>query len=129
MNIVNRIDAAHAAALRKVRQEAYRAGLRDGYTSRVLDEDSARQQRENQGRALTDACGYFVGPISVEACGDPEDWDVVVTFGADTFKLRRSDAIAVEIDAQTAIYDGPEPPEPDLDAARKALIEEEKELS
>ena len=133
MHILDEIQARHAREVRELRMQVEEAGrrgyekghavgLREGYSSRVLDQADQKTQ-------LTDRAGYFVGPVTVEAEGTPDDWGVVFHFGADTFKLRRSDAIAVEIDAQTAIYDGPEPPEPDLDAARKALIEEEKELS
>ena len=133
MHILDEIQARHAREVRELRMQVEEAGrrgyekghavgLREGYSSRVLDQADQKAQ-------LTDRGGYFIGPVSVEAEGDTGEWDVVFRFGADVFKLRQSDAAALDIDAQTAIYDGPEPPEPDLDAARKALIEEEKELS
>ena len=132
MNIVDKIEHDHAVELRKAREAGYRAGyqagMREGYSSRVLDEDSARHNRANQRARLTDSSGYFIGPVTVEAEGGPGEWDVVFRFGADTFKLRQSDAVALDIDAQTAIYDGPEPYEEDIDAAMKARIEEDKDF-
>lgn len=128
MNIVDKIERDHAVELRKARGEAYRTGLREGYSARVLDEEAARQHRANQRALLTDQGGYFIGPITVEAEGNPDDWAVVFRFGSDVYKLRRSDAVALEIEAQTAIYDGPEPREDDIDADRKARIEEDKDF-
>ena len=132
MHILDDIQARHAREIRKLRQQVEMAerrgqerghaeGLREGYSSRVLDQADQKAQ-------LTDHGGYFIGPVTVEAEGEPGEWDVVFRFGADTFKLRRSDAVALEIEAQTAIYDGPEPREDDIDAARKARIEEDKDF-
>ena len=125
MHILDEIQARHARELRQQVVEAERRGhergLREGYSSRVLDQADQKTQ-------LTDHGGYFIGPVSVEAEGDTGEWDVVFRFGADTFKLRQSDAVALDIDAQTAIYDGPGPYEEDLDAARKARIEEDKDF-
>ena len=125
MHILDEIQARHARELRQKVVEAerrgYEKGLREGYSSRVLDQADQKTQ-------LTDHGGYFVGPVTVEAEGTPDEWDVVFRFGADTFKLRQSDAVALDIDAQTAIYDGPEPYEEDIDAARKARIEEDKDF-
>ena len=125
MHILDEIQARHARELRQQVVEAERRGhekgLRDGYSSRVLDQADQKTQ-------LTDHGGYFIGPVSVEAEGDTGEWDVVFRFGADTFKLRQSDAAALDIDAQAAIYDGPGPYEEDLDAARKARIEEDKDF-
>ena len=125
MHILDEIQARHARELRQKVVEAERRGhaqgLRDGYSSRVLDQVDQKTQ-------LTDHGGYFIGPVTVEAEGDPGEWDVVFRFGADTFKLRQSDAVALDIDAQAAIYDGPGPYEEDLDAARKARIEEDKDF-
>ena len=132
MHILDDIQARHAREIRELRQQVVEAerrghekghaqGLRDGYSSRVLDQVDQKTQ-------LTDHGGYFIGPVTVEAEGGPGEWDVVFRFGADTFKLRQSDAAALDIDAQTAIYDGPEPYEEDLDAAMKARIEEDKDF-
>ena len=125
MHILDEIQARHARELRQKVVEAERRGhekgLREGYSSRVLDQADQKAQ-------LTDHGGYFIGPVTVEAEGDPDEWDVIFRFGADTFKLRQSDAVALDIDAQTAIYDGPGPYEEDLDAARKARIEEDKDF-
>ena len=129
MHILDEIQARHAREVRELRMQVEEAGrrgyekghavgLREGYSSRVLDQVDQKAQ-------LTDSSGYFIGPVTVEAEGDPDEWDVVFRFGADTFKLRQSDAVALDIDAQTAIYDGPGPYEEDLDAARKARIEED----
>ena len=123
MHIIDDIKARHARELRQQVVEAERRGhekgLREGYSSRVLDQADQKAQ-------LTDSGGYFMGPVTVEAEGDPGEWDVVFRFGADTFKLRQSDAVALDMDAQTAIYDGPDTYEEDLDAARKARIEEDR---
>ena len=123
MHIIDEIRAGHARELRQqvemAERRGYEKGLREGYSSRVLDQADQKTQ-------LTDHGGYFIGPVTVEAEGDPDDWGVVFRFGADTFKLRQSDAVALDIDAQTAIYDGPEPYEEDLDAARKARIEDDR---
>ena len=125
MHILDEIQARHARELRQQVVEAERRGhergLREGYSSRVLDQADQKTQ-------LTDHGGYFIGPVTVEAEGDPDDWAVVFRFGADTFKLHQSDAVALDIDAQTAIYDGPGPYEEDIDAARKARIEEDKDF-
>ena len=125
MHILDEIQARHARELRQKVVEAERRGhaqgLRDGYSSRVLDQADQKTQ-------LTDHGGYFIGPVTVEAEGDPDDWGVVFRFGADTFKLRQQDAVALDIDAQTAIYDGPTPYEEDIDAAMKARIEEDKDF-
>ena len=125
MHILDEIQARHARELRQKVVEAERRGhergLREGYSSRVLDQADQKAQ-------LTDSGGYFMGPVTVEAEGTPDGWDVVFRFGADTFKLRQSDAVALDMDAQTAIYDGPGPYEEDLDAARKARIEEDKDF-
>ena len=125
MHILDEIQARHARELRQqvemAERRGHEKGLREGYSSRVLDQADQKAQ-------LTDHGGYFIGPVTVEAEGDPGEWDVVFRFGADTFKLRQSDAVALDIDAQTAIYDGPEPYEEDLDAARKARIEEDKDF-
>ena len=123
MHILDEIQARHARELRQqvemAERRGYEKGLREGYSSRVLDQADQKTQ-------LTDHGGYFIGPVTVEAEGDPGEWDVIFRFGADTFKLRQSDAAALDIDAQTAIYDGPGPYEEDLDAARKARIEEDR---
>ena len=125
MHILDEIKARHARELRQKVVEAERRGhergLREGYSSRVLDQADQKAQ-------LTDHGGYFIGPVTVEAEGDPDAWGVVFRFGADTFKLRQSDAVALDIDAQTAIYDGPGPYEEDIDAAMKARIEEDKDF-
>ena len=125
MHILDEIQARHARELRQQVVEAerrgYEKGLREGYSSRVLDQADQKAQ-------LTDHGGYFMGPVTVEAEGVPGEWDVVFRFGADTFKLRQSDAVALDMDAQTAIYDGPDPYEEDLDAAMKARIEEDKDF-
>ena len=125
MHILDEIQARHARELRqqvvKAERRGHEKGLREGYSSRVLDQADQKTQ-------LTDHGGYFIGPVTVEAEGDPDEWDVVFRFGADTFKLRQSDAVALDMDAQTAIYDGPGPYEEDLDAARKARIEEDKDF-
>ena len=125
MHILDEIQARHARELRQqvemAERRGHEKGLREGYSSRVLDQADQKTQ-------LTDHGGYFIGPVTVEAEGDPGEWDVVFRFGADTFKLRQSDAVALDIDAQTAIYDGPVPYEEDLDAARKARIEEDKDF-
>ena len=123
MHILDEIQARHARELRQqvemAERRGYEKGLREGYSSRVLDQADQKTQ-------LTDHGGYFIGPVTVEAEGDPGEWDVIFRFGADTFKLRQSDAVELDIDAQTAIYDGPGPYEEDLDAARKARIEEDR---
>ena len=123
MHILDEIQARHARELRQkvemAERRGYEKGLREGYSSRVLDQADQKTQ-------LTDHGGYFIGPVTVEAEGTPGEWDVVFRFGADTFKLRQSDAVALDIDAQTAIYDGPDTYEEDLDAAMKARIEEER---
>ena len=125
MHILDEIQARHARELRQkvemAERRGHEKGLREGYSSRVLDQVDQKTQ-------LTDHGGYFIGPVTVEAEGDPDEWDVVFRFGADTFKLRQSDAVALDIDAQTAIYDGPGPYEEDIDAARKARIEEDKDF-
>lgn len=136
MHILDEIQARHAREIRELRQQVEMAerrghekghavgraeGLREGYSSRVLDQADQKAQ-------LTDRAGYFIGPVTVEAEGAPGDWDVIFHFGADTFKLRQSDAVALDIEAQTAIYDGPDTYEEDLDAARKARIEEDKDF-
>jgi len=90
-----------------------------GYSSRVLDQ-------VDQKAHLTDHGGYFIGPVTVEAEGAPGDWDVIFHFGADAFKLRQQDAVALDIDARSAIYDGPDTYEEDIDAAMKARIEEDR---
>ncbi len=134
MHILSEIQARHAREIRELRQQVEMAerrgyekghaaghaeGLREGYSSRVLDQ-------ADQKAHLTDSGGYFIGPVTVEAEGDPGEWDVIFHFGADAFKLRQQDAVALDIDAQTAIYDGPTPYEEDIDAAMKARIEEER---
>ena len=128
MHIIDDIQARHAREIAELRRQVVEAerrghekGLREGYSSRVLDQADQKTQ-------LTDSSGYFIGPVTVEAEGTPDEWDVIFHFGADTFKLRQSDAAALDIDAQTAIYDGPEPREDDIDAARKARIEEDKDF-
>ena len=136
MHVLDEIQARHAREIRKLRQQVVEAerrgyekghtaghaeGLREGYASRVLDQVDQKTQ-------LTDHGGYFIGPVTVEAEGGPDEWDVIFRFGADTFKLRQSDAVALDIDAQTAIYDGPDTYEEDLDAAMKARIEEDKDF-
>ena len=125
MHIIDEIKARHARELRQqvemAERRGHEKGLREGYSSRVLDQADQKAQ-------LTDHGGYFIGPVTVEAEGDPDEWDVVFRFGADTFKLRQSDAVALDIDAQTAIYDGPDTYEEDIDAARKARIEEDKDF-
>ena len=93
--------------------------LESALLPRVLDQVDQKAQ-------LTDSSGYFIGPVTVEAEGDTGEWDVVFRFGEDTFKLRQSDAVALDMDAQTAIYDGPTPYEEDIDAAMKARIEEDR---
>ena len=121
MHILDEIGRRHAAEVARAREEGYQAGhkegLREGYSSRVLDQDKAH---------LTDHGGYFIGPVTVEAEGDTGDWDVIFHFGADAFKLRRPDAVSLDIDAHTAIYDGPDTYEEDIDAAMKARIEEDR---
>lgn len=125
MHILDEIQARHARELRQqvemAERRGHEKGLREGYSSRVLDQVDQKAQ-------LTDSGGYFIGPVTVEAEGEPGDWDVVFRFGADTFKLRQSDAVALDMDAQTAIYDGPGPYEEDIDAAMKARIEEDKDF-
>ena len=132
MHILDDIQARHAREVRELRMQVEEAerrgqerghaeGLREGYSSRVLDQVDQKAQ-------LTDSSGYFIGPVTVEAEGDTGEWDVVFRFGEDTFKLRQSDAVALDMDAQTAIYDGPGPYEEDLDAAMKARIEEDKDF-
>ena len=54
------------------------------------------------------------------------DQDKAHLFGADAFKLRQQDAVSLDIDAHTAIYDGPDTYEEDIDAAMKARIEEDR---
>ena len=121
MHILDEIGRRHAAEVARAREEGYQAGhkegLREGYASRVLDQDKAH---------LTDQGGYFIGPVTVEAEGDTGDWDVIFHFGADAFKLRQQDAVSLDIDAHTAIYDGPDTYEEDIDAAMKARIEEDR---
>lgn len=123
MHILDEIQARHARELRQqvemAERRGHEKGLREGYSSRVLDQADQKEQ-------LTDSGGYFIGPVTVEAEGEPGEWDVVFRFGADAFKLRQSDAVALDMDAQTAIYDGPGPYEEDIDAARKARIEEDR---
>ena len=125
MHILDEIQARHARELRQqvemAERRGHEKGLREGYSSRVLDQADQKTQ-------LTDRAGYFIGPVTVEAEGDPGEWDVVFRFGADTFKLRQSDAVALDIEAQTAFYDGPEPYQEDIDAAMKARIEEDKDF-
>ena len=129
MHILDEIQARHASELRQQVEMAERrgyekghaVGLREGYSSRVLDQADQKAQ-------LTDRAGYFVGPVTVEAEGDTDDWGVVFHFGEDIFKLRQSDAVALDIEAQTAIYDGPDTYEEDIDAAIKARIEEDKDF-
>ncbi len=125
MHIIDEIQARHARELRQqvemAERRGHEKGLREGYSSRVLDQADQKAQ-------LTDSGGYFIGPVTVEAEGTPGEWDVIFHFGADTFKLRHQDAVALDIDAQTAIYDGPTPYEEDIDAARKARIEEDKDF-
>ena len=96
--------------------EGHAEGLREGYAPRVLDQDKAH---------LTESGGYFIGPVTVEAEGDTGDWDVIFHFGADAFKLRQQDAVSLDIEFHTAIYDGPDTYEEDIDAAMKARIEED----
>ena len=125
MHILDEIQARHARELRQqvemAERRGHEKGLREGYSSSVLDQVDQKAQ-------LTDSGGYFTGPVTVEAEGAPGDWDVIFRFGADTFKLRQSDAVALDMDAQTAIYDGPGPYEEDLDAARTARIEEDTDI-
>lgn len=132
MHILDEIQARHAREIcelhrqvemaeRRGYEKGHAVGLREGYSSRVLDQADQKTQ-------LTDRAGYFVGPVTVEAEGTPDDWGVVFHFGEDIFKLRQSDAVALDIEAQTAIYDGPEPYEEDIDAAIKARIEEDKDF-
>ena len=128
MHIIDEIQARHAREVAELRQQVVKAerrghekGLRDGYSSRVLDQVDQKTQ-------LTDHGGYFIGPVTVEAEGDTGEWDVIFHFGADAFKLRLKDAVALDIDAQTAIYDGPDTYEEDTDAAMKARIEEDKDF-
>ena len=119
MHILDEIVRRHAAEVARAREEGYQAGhkegLREGYASRVLEKAH-----------LTESGGYFIGPVTVEAEGAPGDWDVIFHFGADAFKLRQQDAVALDIDAHTAIYDGPDTYEEDIDAAMKARIEEDR---
>lgn len=130
MHILDEIQASHAREIRELRQQVEMAerrgyekghaaghaeGLREGYSSRVLEKAH-----------LTESGGYFIGPVTVEAEGDTGDWDVIFHFGADAFKLRQQDAVALYIDAHTAIYDGPDTYEEDIDAAMKARIEEDR---
>jgi hypothetical protein len=134
VHILDEIQASHAREIRELRQQVEMAerrgyekghaaghaeGLREGYSSRVQDQDKAH---------LTDSGGYFSGPVTVEAEGDTGDWDVIFHFGADAFKLRQQDAVALDIDARSAIYDGPDTYEEDIDAAMKARIEEDKDF-
>lgn len=123
MHFLDEIGHRHAAEVARAREEGYQAGhkegLREGYSSRVLDQADQKAQ-------LTDSGSYFSGPVTVEAEGDTGDWDVIFHFGADAFKLRRPDAVALDIDAHTAIYDGPDTYEEDIDAAMKARIEEDR---
>ncbi len=136
MHILSEIQARHAREIAGLRRQVEMAerrgyekghaaghagGLREGYSSRVLDQADQKER-------LTDRGGYFIGPVSVEAEGDTGEWDVIFRFGADAFKLRQPDAVALDIDAQTAIYDGPTPYEEDTAAARKARIEEDKDF-
>ena len=121
MHILDEIGHRHAAEVARAREEGYQAGhkegLREGYSSRVLYPDPAH---------LTDSGGYFSGPVTVEAEGDTGDWDVIFHFGADAFKLRQQDAVSLDIEFHTAIYDGPDTYEEDIDAAMKARIEEDR---
>ena len=103
-------------AERRGYEKGHAEGLREGYASRVLDQDKAH---------LTESGGYFIGPVTVEAEGDTGDWDVIFHFGADAFKLRQQDAVSLDIEFHTAIYDGPDTYEEDIDAAMKARIEED----
>ena len=122
MHILDEIGRRHAAEVARAREEGYQAGhkegLREGYSSRVLDQVDQKEH-------LTDHGGYFSGPVTVEAEGDTGDWDVIFHFGADAFKLRQQDAVSLDIEFHTAIYDGPDTYEEDIDAAMKARIEED----
>ena len=122
MHILDEIGRRHAAEVARAREEGYQAGhkegLREGYSSRVLDQVDQKEH-------LTDHGGYFIGPVTVEAEGDTGDWDVIFHFGADAFKLRQQDAVSLDIEFHTAIYDGPDTYEEDIDAAMKARIEED----
>lgn len=119
MHILDEIGHRHAAEVARAREEGYQAGhkegLREGYSSRVLEKAH-----------LTDSGGYFSGPVTVEAEGDTGDWDVIFHFGADAFKLRQQDAVSLDIEFHTAIYDGPDTYEEDIDASMKARIEEDR---
>ena len=123
MHILDEIGRRHAAEVARAREEGYQAGhkegLREGYASRVLDQVDQKEH-------LTDHGGYFIGPATVEAEGDTGDWDVIFHFGADAFKLRQQDAVSLDIEFHTAIYDGPDTYEEDIDAAMKARIEEDR---
>ena len=134
MHILDEIQASHAREIRELRQQieiaerrgyekghsaGHAQGLRERYSSRVKDQDKAH---------LTDSGGYFSGPVTVEAEGDTGDWDVIFHFGADAFKLRQQDAVSLDIEFHTAIYDGPDTYEKDIDAAMKARIEEDKDF-
>ena len=123
MHILDEIGRRHAAEVARAREEGYQAGhkegLREGYSSRVLDQVDQKEH-------LTDQGGYFIGPVTVEAEGDTGDWDIIFHFGADAFKLRQQDAVSLDIEFHTAIYDGPDTYEEDIDAAMKARIEEDR---
>ena len=88
--------------------------------------DSIERVEDEAKAHLTDSGGYFIGPVTVEAEGDTGDWDVIFHFGADAFKLRQQDAVSLDIEFHTAIYDGPDTYEEDIDAAMKARIEEDR---
>ena len=88
--------------------------------------DSIERVEDEAKAHLTDSGGYFIGPVTVEAEGDTGDWGVIFHFGADAFKLRQQDAVSLDIEFHTAIYDGPDTYEEDIDAAMKARIEEDR---
>ena len=89
---------------------------------RVRDISPRVLDQVDQKEHLTDRGGYFIGPVTVEAEGDTGDWDVIFHFGADAFKLRQPDAVSLDIEFRTAIYDGPDTYEEDM----KARIEEDR---
>ena len=96
--------------------EGHAEGLREGYAPRVLDQADQKAQ-------LTDSGSYFTGEIRADAEGDYLG-DVIITLGADSYRLRSETAETLAAEIDWAVANGHYTGE-DIDAAMKARIEED----
>ena len=90
-------------------------GLAEGL--RVLDQADQKAQ-------LTDSGSYFTGEIRADAEGDYLG-DVIITLGADSYRLRSETAETLAAEIDWAVANGHYTGE-DIDAAMKARIEEDR---